>query len=50
MEGSHHIQLPNLPNPEKEQQSFYKPVPDDKQPGYPKPLERMSKNGKAHRA
>ena len=26
-----------------QQQSFHKPVPDDKQPGYPKPLERMSK-------
>jgi hypothetical protein len=38
--------VPNLPDPEKEQQSFYKPVPDDKQPGYPKPLERMSKNEK----
>jgi hypothetical protein len=35
--------VPNLPGPEKEQQSLHKPVPDDKQPGYPKPLERMSK-------
>jgi len=38
--------VPNLPDPEKEQQSFCKPVPDDRQPGYPKPLERMSKNEK----
>jgi hypothetical protein len=43
MEGQPSYPVPNLPDPEKEQQSFYKPVPDDKQPGYPKPLERMSK-------
>jgi hypothetical protein len=35
--------VPNLPDPQMEQQSFHKPVHDDKQPGYPKPLERMSK-------
>ena len=34
--------VPNV-DPEMQQQSFHKPVPDDKQPGYPKPLERMSK-------
>ena len=36
--------LPNHPHlPVLPQESFHKPVPDDKQPGYRKPLERMSK-------
>jgi hypothetical protein len=34
--------VPNLLKPERDQQSFHKPH-NDKQPGYPKPLERMSK-------
>jgi hypothetical protein len=36
-------QVPKHSDSEIEQQSFHKPIHDDKRPGYPKSLERMSK-------